>query len=123
MTQAAVSYQIKALEERLGAALFVREHGRVALTPLGARLLPPLSGAFDPSPQAFAAHREEDEALLTVATTFTFANTWLAWRLGGFQVEHPDLAVRLATEQPPGRPRSPARPTSPSAPAPGRGRG
>jgi LysR family glycine cleavage system transcriptional activator len=32
-----------------------------------------------------------------VATTFTFANTWLAWRLGGFQVEHPDLAVRLAT--------------------------
>ena len=36
--------------------------------------------------------------MLTVATTFTFANTWLAWRLGGFQVEHPDLAVRLATD-------------------------
>ena len=98
MTQAAVSYQVKALEERLGAALFVRERGRVVLTPLGARLQPALSGAFDAIAQAFAANREEDAALLTVATTFTFANTWLAWRLGGFQVEHPDLAVRLATD-------------------------
>ena len=32
-----------------------------------------------------------------MSTTFTFANTWLAWRLGGFQVEHPDLSVRLLT--------------------------
>ena len=98
MTQAAVSYQIKALETRLGAALFVRERGRVALTALGHRLLPSLSGAFDAIAQAFAVTREEDAALLTVATTFTFANTWLAWRLGGFQVEHPDLAVRLTTD-------------------------
>ncbi len=97
MTQAAVSYQVKALEERIGASLFVREKGRAALTPLGRQLLPSLSQAFDGIAQAFAATREEDEALLTVTTTFTFANTWLAWRLGGFQVEHPDLAVRLAT--------------------------
>jgi len=40
MTQAAVSYQVKSLEERLGAPLFVREKGRARLTPLGARLLP-----------------------------------------------------------------------------------
>jgi LysR family glycine cleavage system transcriptional activator len=97
MTQAAVSYQVKLLEERLGAALFVREKGRARLTPLGARLLPPLTRAFDAVEAAFAAHRQDDEGLLTVATTFTFANTWLAWRLGSFQVEHPDLAVRLAT--------------------------
>ena len=45
----------------------------------------------------YSARLSADEALLTVATTFTFANTWLAWRLGSFQVEHPDLAVRLAT--------------------------
>ena len=36
MTQAAVSYQVKSLEERLGAPLFVREKGRARLTPLGA---------------------------------------------------------------------------------------
>jgi LysR family glycine cleavage system transcriptional activator len=97
MTQAAVSYQVKSLEERLGAPLFVREKGRVRLTPLGARLMPPLSGAFDAIEAAFASHRAEDESLLTITTTHTFANTWLAWRLGGFQVEHPELAVRMTT--------------------------
>ncbi len=97
MTQAAVSYQVKSLEERLGAPLFVREKGRARLTPLGSRLLPSLSGAFDALEAAFASHREEDETLLTITTTHTFANTWLAWRLGGFQMEHADLAVRMTT--------------------------
>jgi LysR family transcriptional regulator, glycine cleavage system transcriptional activator len=97
MTQAAVSYQVKSLEERLGSPLFVRERGRARLTPLGARLLPALSGAFDAIEAAFASHREEDESLLTITTTHTFANTWLAWTLGGFQMEHPDLAVRMTT--------------------------
>jgi LysR family glycine cleavage system transcriptional activator len=97
LTQAAVSYQVKALEERLGAALFVREKGRARLTPLGQRLLPTLSQAFDSIEAAFASHKAEDESLLTVSTTYTFANTWLAWRLGEFQMEHADLAVRMTT--------------------------
>ncbi len=97
MTQAAVSYQVKSLEERLGSPLFVREKGRARLTPLGARLLPALSGAFDAIESAFASHRQEDELLLTITTTHTFANTWLAWRLGAFQMDHTDLAVRLTT--------------------------
>ena len=97
MTQAAVSYQVKSLEERLGAPLFVREKGRARLTPLGQRLLPALSSAFDAIEAAFASHREEDESLLTITTTHTFANTWLAWRLGAFQMAHPDLAVRMTT--------------------------
>ena len=97
MTQAAVSYQVKSLEERLGAPLFVREKGRARLTALGQRLLPPLSGAFDAIETAFSSHREEDETLLTITTTHTFANTWLAWRLGAFQMSHPELAVRMTT--------------------------
>jgi LysR family transcriptional regulator, glycine cleavage system transcriptional activator len=97
MTQAAVSYQVKALEDRLGAPLFVRERGRAKLTALGNRLMPQLKDGFDTIERAFAAIQEDDAALLTVATTFTFANTWLAWRLGAFQVEHPGLAVRLKT--------------------------
>jgi LysR family glycine cleavage system transcriptional activator len=96
MTQAAVSYQVKALEERLGAPLFVREKGRVRLTPLGSRILPPLTQALDAIEAIFASEQQEDEALLTITTTYTFANTWLAWRLGGFQVAHPDLAVRMS---------------------------
>jgi len=97
MTQAAVSYQVKSLEERLGAPLFIREKGRARLTPLGQRLLPALSSAFDTIEAAFASHREDDESLLTITTTHTFANTWLAWRLGAFQMDHPDLAVRMTT--------------------------
>lgn len=98
MTQAAVSYQVKLLEQRLKAPLFLREKGRATLTPLGARLLGPLTRAFDAIDTAFAIHREEDEGLLTIATTRTFANAWLVWRLGSFQLEHPDLAVRLVTD-------------------------
>jgi LysR family transcriptional regulator, glycine cleavage system transcriptional activator len=97
MTQAAVSYQVKALEERIGAPLFVREKGRARLTPLGQRLLPALSQAFDAIEAAFESNRAEDESLLTITTTVTFANTWLAWCLGAFQIRHPDLAVRMTT--------------------------
>ena len=40
LTQAAVSYQVRQLEDRLGRALFVREKGRVRLSETGQRLLP-----------------------------------------------------------------------------------
>jgi LysR family transcriptional regulator, glycine cleavage system transcriptional activator len=97
MTQAAVSYQVRLLEERLSAPLFLREKGRVRLSALGSRLLPALTTAFDTIESAFSSHRQEDESQLTVTTTYTFANTWLAWRVGAFQMEHPDLAVRMTT--------------------------
>ena len=97
MTQAAVSYQIRALEERVGVKLFERGKGRVKLSEAGRRLLAPLSDAFDRIDGAFATLRAEDENLLAISTTATFANTWLAWRIGGFQIEHPALAVRLET--------------------------
>ena len=95
MTQAAVSYQIRALEERVGVKLFERSKGSVQLTDAGKRLLAPLSDAFDRMDGAFAALRADDEHMLSISTTSTFANTWLAWRLGGFQMEHPQLAVKL----------------------------
>ncbi|WP_236697440.1 LysR substrate-binding domain-containing protein [Sphingomonas sp. Leaf357] len=97
MTQAAVSYQIKVLEERLGVPLFRRERKRVVLTDAGRRASGQVSRAFDALDAAFGAIRAEDASLLTVSTSKTFANTWFAWRLGGFQMAHPDMAVRLHT--------------------------
>lgn len=97
MTQAAVSYQIKLLEERLGTPLFRREKRRVVLTDAGRRAAPAITRAFDAIDSAFGAIRAEDEAVLTVSTSNTFANTWLAWRLGSFQMLHPEMAVRLQT--------------------------
>lgn len=98
MTQAAVSYQIRLLEERLGVPLFRREKRRVLLTEAGRRAATPLAAAFDSIDAAFAGLRAENEAVLTISTTTTFANLWLAWRLGGFQLAHPDTAVRMLTD-------------------------
>jgi len=97
MTQAAVSYQIKLLEERLGVPLFRREKRRVVLTEAGRRAAPQITRAFDAIDQAFGAVRADDEGVLTVSTSNTFANTWLAWRLGSFQMHHSEMAVRLLT--------------------------
>ena len=97
MTQAAVSYQIRLLEERLGTPLFRRERRRVMLTEAGRRAAAQLTRAFDAIDAAFATIRAEDEALLTLSTSNTFANTWLVWRLGAFQIAHPEMAVRLLT--------------------------
>lgn len=98
MTQAAVSYQIRVLEERLGVPLFRREKKRVMLTDAGRRAAGEVARAFDTLDAAFAALRAEDEATLTVTTSYTFANTWLAWRLGAFQIAHPEMALRLLTD-------------------------
>ena len=99
MTQAAVSYQIRALEDRVGAKLFERGKGRVKLTDAGRRLLTPLTEAFDRMDAAFAALRAEDESLLSISTTQTFANAWLVWTIGSFQMQHPEMAVRLDTSE------------------------
>lgn len=97
MTQAAVSYQVKLLEERLGVALFRREGRGVRLTAAGEQAAPQIARAFDTIDAAFGRLRSETEAMLSVSTTHTFANTWLAWRLGGFQMANPGLGVRLVT--------------------------
>ena len=98
MTQAAVSYQIRLLEERLGLSLFTRSKGRVSLTDAGRRIAPLAASAFDTLEDAFSGLMAEDQSLLSISTAQTFATTWLAPRLGAFQVKHPDLAVRLSTD-------------------------
>jgi LysR family glycine cleavage system transcriptional activator len=98
MTQAAVSYQIRLLEERLGVPLFIRSKRRVTLSDAGRRAAPLVSGAFDTLSDAFGTLIAEDEAVLSISTTQTFAANWMAPRLGGFQIERPELAVRLHTD-------------------------
>ena len=68
MTQAAVSYQIRQLEARLGRALFVREKGRVRLSETGQRLLPAIGNAFQTMGDAFAA-LDSDEADVLVSVS------------------------------------------------------
>lgn len=95
MTQAAVSYQIKTLEQRTGTPLFRREHRRVALTEAGARLAPVVSDAFARMTAAFAGLRQQVEGVLSISAVTTLASNWLAPRIGAFQLAQPGLAVRL----------------------------
>jgi LysR family transcriptional regulator, glycine cleavage system transcriptional activator len=97
MTQAAVSYQIKLLEERLGVSLFRREKGRVSLSETGRRIGPLVAKAFDDLDTAFGLARSSGEGVLTVSCSTTFGPNWLAPRIGSFQIKAPDIAVRLHT--------------------------
>jgi LysR family glycine cleavage system transcriptional activator len=98
VTPSAVSHQIRALEEQLGTRLFDRLTRRVALTPEGQALLPPIQSALD---QIDAAIRriasKPDDGSLTVQASPNFATEWLVPRLLGFQAEHPDIEVKLMT--------------------------
>jgi LysR family glycine cleavage system transcriptional activator len=96
MTQAAISYQIRQLEDRVGRPLFVREKGRVKLSETGRRLMPALTAAFTGIADAFDSLREEDEDVLSLSTAVSIGGTWLSARIGRFQLRYPDLAVRMA---------------------------
>jgi len=96
MTQAAVSYQVRQLEGQIGHQLFHREHGRVRLTDVGRRLLPSVADAFSGMRQAFGDLGEESAGVLSVNAPVSFGMTWLSAAVGRFQLEYPDLALRLS---------------------------
>ena len=98
MTQAAVSYQIRILEERVGAPLFLRKPRQIALSELGARLAPEVSAAFEKLRNAFAESRSRAEGMLAISTVPTFASRWLAANIGLFQLAHPEIAVRVDSD-------------------------
>jgi LysR family glycine cleavage system transcriptional activator len=97
LTQAAVSYQIKQLEDRVGLPLFLRGKRKVVLSETGQRLAPAVSEAFQRLSLAFGAIKESLEGVLAVSAVNTFGTNWLVPRLGTFQIAHPDIAVRLDT--------------------------
>lgn len=97
MTQTAVSYQIKLLEESIGAPLFLRRPRQINLTEVGERLAPKVSEAFEILTNAVDTARGNVQEVLLVHSTPTFALQWLARHLGSFQLQHPHIAVRLIT--------------------------
>jgi LysR family transcriptional regulator, glycine cleavage system transcriptional activator len=97
MTQAAVSYQIKLLEERVGAPLFIRKARQVTLTEPGSALAVQATKAFSLLSEAYQSARGGAAGQLSVSTMQTFASNWLSERLGSFQQAHPNIALRLDT--------------------------
>jgi len=99
MTQAAVSYQIKMLEDRVGAPLFVRMPRQVMLTARGQQLAPAVTEAFNVLREAFAGIEETVQSVISITTVTTFASNWLIPRLGRFQQLFPNIAVRISASQ------------------------
>lgn len=98
VTKAAVSHQVKALEEDLGMPLFRRMNRALVLTAAGQSLLPPISEALGLMAAAVKRLHQQDKAgVLTITTIDSFAAGWLVPRLGRFRKEHPSIDVRIAT--------------------------
>ena len=98
VTPAALGHQVKALEERLGTSLFHRLPRGLALTDEGRALLPVLRDAFDRMADALARFDDgRGRELLSVGAVGSFAVAWLLPRLAGFEALHPEVDLRLST--------------------------
>ena len=95
MTQSAVSYQINVLERFAGSPLFTRQARGVALNEKGEAVAPMVRRALADLQQSFKKIREENNAVLVISTMQTIAGSWLAPCLGSFQLQHPEITVRL----------------------------
>jgi LysR family glycine cleavage system transcriptional activator len=97
VTQAAISHQVKALEETLAVQLFRRLNRRLILTDAGQGYLPPLREALDSIAAATRRLRAHDQAgPLRVSVLNSFAAKWLLPRLSRFRDRHPEIDVVVA---------------------------
>ncbi|MDR6137290.1 MULTISPECIES: LysR family transcriptional regulator [Pseudoxanthomonas] len=98
VTPAAISHQVKSLEDRLGVRLFRRTSKGLVITDEGLALVPTLSDTFARVGRLLEqfehGHRRE---VLTVSVVGTFAMGWLLPRLRDFEAQHPLIDLRLLT--------------------------
>lgn len=99
ISPAAVSQNVRSLEDQLGARLFHRTTRQVRLTPEGQRYLQRCAPAVEALNEAALALREEREGLtgvLRVTSTTSFGRRHVLPAIGAFQALHPDLNVELS---------------------------
>lgn len=100
VTHGAVSRQLRALEDALGAALLVRAGRGVALTPLGHRLHDAAAAAFDPLRVAWRELRREPQlAPLVLGCPGSVLARWMIPRLDTLARERPDLQLHLSASE------------------------
>ncbi|MGR3436303.1 MAG: LysR family transcriptional regulator [Shimia sp.] len=102
LSQSAVSRQIRALEETLGATLFHRHARGLILTEQGELLFDATRAMAKRLDAAAARIRDSEEEVfgeLRVTTTTGFGTLWLAPRLPAFYAQYPDLKIDLMLEE------------------------
>ncbi len=97
LTQSAISQAVRGLEADLGTALFVRDVGRVALTPAGEAYRDAIAPALDAITLATAQARQAAPASLSIGCVRSLLNNWLLARLPGFSSQSPMLDISMQT--------------------------
>ena len=99
LTQSALSRQMQALEEQLGAPLFERRHRALRLTEAGQVLQVATRAVLDELTRAvITIRRERSVAPLTISTAIPFAALWLLPRLPRFRERHPEIDVFISAD-------------------------
>jgi len=98
MTQPAVTFQVRQLEEQFNTRLFDRTHNRISLTDAGRRV-------YECAEKIFVLYSEMDNAVreltgdvsgvLILGASTTIAEYMLPVLLGDFKQSHPDVTIRL----------------------------
>jgi len=102
VTQAAVSHQIKALEEFISIKLFTRKNRALFLTEEGQSYYIDIKDVFNNIQEATEKiFARAEKGAITVCLQASYAIQWLIPRLKSFSVLHPDIDVRIkAVDQP-----------------------
>src|SRR4051794_16205019 len=99
VTPAAVSHQIKSLEDALGLSLFERLHRSLRLTPAGEQLAGAAQEAFRLLERSLSSLADQGKlsgpSTLTVSAARSIAAKWLAPRLHRFHAQYPHVDLRL----------------------------
>ena len=100
LTQPAVSYQIRRIEEQMGVALFHRQHRGVELSSEGRRLFEIVEkavGGVDSLVRSFRA--EAERPAVRLRTDYAFSALWLIPRMHRFRLLHPELDIQIVATQ------------------------
>ena len=100
VTQAAISRQIRVLEENLGVRLFERSHRRITLTEEGQRFQHVVAVALNlvvTSASELRGHVNSTD--LTIAADLSMAHLWLLPRFPRFREEFPEIAVSILASE------------------------
>jgi LysR family glycine cleavage system transcriptional activator len=99
VTQGAVSKHVIALEDIIGAQVFVRSSTGLSLTQEGYTLMEALRPAFTMMADAFAVYHRRSPRTNTcrIATLASFASQFLVPQLPEFHAKHPDIGIEFIT--------------------------
>jgi DNA-binding transcriptional LysR family regulator len=98
MTQPAVTFQVRQLEEYFNTRLFDRAHNRISLTEAGKRVYEYAEDIFDLYAKMENAVRDitgEISGILIIGASTTIAEYMLPSLLGDFKKKYPDITVQL----------------------------